>query len=543
MSADKSSEYVITCADLGSEEVLGTSVTVTQSMTSMEHLPPFVDDWIPEKYTNIRVEEFLDEEYDNSDGFSDISHKISNEAGRAFTRGSVRLFDGKRIEEFLVDNDEWSDEEVMPQPTNNITSQEPSISDGLQSQPRLQYRSPTAEVESEVEHAPFVQGVVKNEDDTHDHTSRKGSAEEVSSPPSQPESMPRVQAPPLPVSNNTEEKDSLLSMLRSLENPRMDAQYLEAYGTCVSYVLHVWPKSPNNGKLEHMKALTSMEQSLHLAETLRRLCNTGSSMVASDTVLSSEGTVLEGSNLDQPMLNDELRSLGEVVQEAIDLLQEVPILADGTPGNTLLSSSEASAIKQLNEDDRKHPKEALIRRSTPPFLTWAWLSSGFEQSIPARRVAAENLFTIMQDIDRHLCRSKEDSYANASKTTLAELEHQMVLQKESSVNQTSHAFRPNLPLGFRTSEEPPSPLNYAQESTSTDDAILQSQKDAIIKVVNDIATTAQSFVGLFIPCSYQHPVSQKIWGSLSDLLQVCDFFCIYVGHRQYLPYTIPSYKN
>jgi hypothetical protein len=80
-----------------------------------------------------------------------------------------------------------------------------------------------------------------------------------------------------------------------------------------------------------------------------------------------------------------------------------------------------------------------------------------------------------------------------------------------------------VPLGLRTLAEPPSPLNNAHVAEVTDDAILQSQKYAIVKVVNEIATTAQSFVGLFIPCSYQHPVSQKIWGSLSDLLKVCFF--------------------
>jgi hypothetical protein len=491
----------------------------------MDDLPPFADDWIPDKYADIRVEEFLDEDYDSSDSMSEISRHVSNAATCASTRGSVRLFDGKRIEEFLVvdddDNDEPSGREMMTSVTGHTTSNGIPMFENEQPPPRLRYRSPTAEAESNVEDASFVEVVVNNY--TNDHPLSYESVGEVPRPSSQTEGMVHSRAPSLHVSKNTEDNDSLISMLRSLEDPRMDAQYLEAYGTCVSYVLHVWPEPPNEKKLEHMKALTNMEQSLHLAGTLRRLCETGSSKIASDLIGTDEGIVIGGSKMDQLMIVGELQSLGEVVQEAMALLQEASSRVHGAPSNTLFPSSGTPAIREPHANDLQSPKETLVRKSTPPFLTWAWLSSGFEQSIPARRVAAENLFTIMQDIDRHLCRSKEDSYTNSSQTTLADLEDQMVLQKAIKEHQDYHAARPKLSVGLATLEEPPSPVSYALGSKFIDDALLQSQKDAIIEVVNNIAATAQSFVGLFIPCSYQHPVSQRIWGSLSDLIQVRAF--------------------
>jgi hypothetical protein len=495
-SADESSEYVITCADLGSTEVLGTSVTVVQSEIPIE-LPTLVHDWLPDKYADIRVEEFLEEEYSDSDEY-------------------VRLFDGKRIEEFLVDDDEWSIEETTRIPTRDATAHDlPTIDESQpQLQSRLQYRSPTADAEDQKEGVSSLESMV--DDDADEPASRDKNVGETPRLANQPESLQSLP-------KQSEEKDSLLSMLQCLEHPRMDAGYLESYGTVVSYVLHVWPKPPHNGKSEHMEALTSLEQSLHRAETLRRLCNTGWSQAGSDPFPSAGGNVVEGHNTDQSMVDEELRNLDEVVQCAITLLQEALKSTHGTPGSTPISAYEETAIKQSHIDEIEPPKSNLVQKSTPPFLTWAWLSSGFEQSIPAPRVAAENLFTIMQDIDRHLCRSKEDSYTNSSKTTLADLEHQMTQQKATNELSTSYTFLPRVPLGLRTLAEPPSPLNNAHVAEVTDDAILQSQKYAIVEVVNEIATTAQSFVGLFIPCSYQHPVSQKIWGSLSDLLKVCFF--------------------
>jgi hypothetical protein len=477
-------------------------------MTSTEHIPALADDWMPDKYANIRVEEFLDEEYSDSGG-------------------SVRLFDGKRIEEFLVDDDEWSIKETIPRPAVGVTGHDLPILDETraQSHPILRYKSHTVDNDGREEYVSFVASMVN--EDTNNPTFRDEKAEETQGSADQHNSS-RV------VSKMDEEKDSLLSMLRSLQNPRLDAGYLESYGTLVSYVLHVWGKSAGKGKLEHMKALTSMEQSLHNAEILRRLCVM---KAVSDPTLRMEGFMVEGGNLDQSVVDKELQILGEAVQCAMTLLQDAPNIALEPIENASIATPEETAILQAHTDFFNAPKPTLVRRSTPPFFTWAWLSSGFEQSIPASRMAAENLFTIMQDIDRHLCRSKEDSYTNASKTTLADLEQQMSLQRTSSELSASYVFLPNIPASPRTLAAPPSPLNHALESEVTDDVILQSQKHAIVRVVNEIATTAQSFVGLFIPCSYQHSVSQKIWGSLSDLLQVCSFLHVCACHPHSMPCT------
>jgi hypothetical protein len=64
------------------------------------------------------------------------------------------------------------------------------------------------------------------------------------------------------------------------------------------------------------------------------------------------------------------------------------------------------------------------------------------------------------------------------------------------------------------------PHKQEPESPSANHAIIQAQKDATVSVVNDIVATAQKFVALFIGCGYQHPVSEKLWGSLPGLLRV-----------------------
>ncbi|KAF1937395.1 hypothetical protein EJ02DRAFT_412440 [Clathrospora elynae] len=169
---------------------------------------------------------------------------------------------------------------------------------------------------------------------------------------------------------------------------------------------------------------------------------------------------------------------------------------------TAAITAAKSILNKRNEIAKLHvqPKSKVQtshHRKTHPFLTWAWLSSDFDKSIGPERVAAENLFAIMEDIDTNLKRRKEISYIHAMESTLPELE--------------ARVSGSRLEMPSRNAAHP------ADTSLGSKDALLRIQKSAIHDAIDELSINAKKFVSLFIPSSYQHAVSKKIWGSLSLL--------------------------
>ncbi|OAL53758.1 hypothetical protein IQ07DRAFT_501866 [Pyrenochaeta sp. DS3sAY3a] len=150
-------------------------------------------------------------------------------------------------------------------------------------------------------------------------------------------------------------------------------------------------------------------------------------------------------------------------------------------------------------------KQKLKRQDTPPFLTWAWLTSDIDKNVRPERVAAENLFAIMEDIDRNLKSRNEICYTRAMEVTLNEWEDRV----------SNSRLVPRSPSPFG---EPSSPLRSIGDLLS-EDAVLRVQQSEMYTAIDELATNAKNFVGLFIPCRFQHAVSKKIWGSLSLLLK------------------------
>jgi hypothetical protein len=460
---------------------------------------------------------------DRSGNVLSDSDSISDKKYSASVKSSIRLFDGKRVEEFLIGDEKSLYEEAPPSPTKTVAEGHTLSHDQFGTLIDHMYREPTVESASEVEMI----------DNQMNSLSKPGSPirKDIDShganlpDPTAKTATNNIHTSLEYTEDQLEERDSLLSMLSSLTEPTLDVQYLEAYGTCVSYILHVWTEIPDYDKVEHLDILSRLEGSLHRAETLRSTCG----MEATET----NRVVVNGSELDRSVVVSELQSLGATVQEAIALLKRTANMDDDILQHRLSSPTNERDLAlpaSENQTDAKLRTQSLQRQNTPPFLTWAWLSSGFEKSIPARRLAAENLFTIMQDIDRHLCRSN-DFYMRAPQATITELTSKIAASRHKSrvssyIGQISGPFPTDVKAGLHAVNELLSPHKQGPESPSANDAILQSQKDATVAVVNDIIETAQKFVALFIPCTYQHPVSKKIWGSLSGLLRVSTiFFC------------------
>jgi hypothetical protein len=449
------------------------------------------------------------------------SDSISDKKYSASIKSSIRLFDGKRVEEFLIDDEKPLYEEASPNPTKTIAEGYPLFHDQSGTLTDHTYQEQTVESASD---ARTINVQMKSFAQPGSPFRRDIDQQGANLPnPRGDTATNNFQTSLEYTEDQLEERDSLLSMLSSLTEPTLDVQYLEAYGTCVSYILHVWTEIPNHDKVEHLDILSRLEGSLHRAETLKSTCGVEAA--------KTNRVVVNGSELDRSVVESELQSLGDTVQEAIALLKGTANIGDDILQRRLSSLTDDRDLAfpaSENQTDAKLHTQSLQRQNTPPFLTWAWLSSGFEKSIPARRLAAENLFTIMQDIDRHLCRSN-DSYMRAPQATITELTGKIAATRHKSrassyMGQLSGHSPTDVKAGLHAVNELLSPHKQGPESPSVDDAILQSQKDATVSVVNDIIVTAQKFVALFIPSTYQHPVSKKIWGSLSGLLRVSTIF-------------------
>lgn len=551
-------------------------MTITQSSTSIEHLPLIADDWLPEAYLasddgttvvpglkrsatlastysnsttagqnnaapiqlfdGLRVEEFLVDDDASVECYDQMveSHtslegeSSSSDEAKQSTPESVHLFDGKRVDEFLVEDSDTSNEDASNKSRADVDSEDTSIADHTPARERLHYQSPEVEDESDTGEAQHAEGTTVPDGD--EAISIGDNIKDALDLLAQPITHAHVKFHAPREYDPVEEKETLLSMLESLKTPQMNAQYLEAYGTCMSYILHIWTSIPADGKAEHLELLARLEQSLPRAEMLRRACEDDATYTLSYDAFVADGVLMDARKPKQRILESELRSLGDTVEDALVSLRNTPNVINDTASEVRSSMSEshleASSALHQHEVEEKELMKTLVRRNTPPFLTWAWLSSGFEKSIPARRLAAENLFTIMQDIDRHLRRHNDDSYTRACEVTLAELtseiaDSQLRLPLASNKYQISYAPNVSMVLGLHTITESPSPLSPAREKAPPKDAILYSQVIAIHAVMDEIAAIAQNFVGLFIPCTYQHPVSKKIWGSLLSLLKVC----------------------
>jgi hypothetical protein len=506
----------VTCAHLGENEIVDSSVTIANSIALVDQQQLDIGSWLPHTTKGFEIEQFLvsdDTTEERSSvatgpsirGINDSS--ISDAARGAVKRGAMRLFDRKKLEGFLAKR-----EDAVPRPNS---------SDGqiaIPGRPCQQSELGALSNDGSIEEVSTL-AVAGPKDDRESILMPIGACKI----PSNGEQIVLDDVP-----GYLEDRDSMLSMLRSLQNPTLDDQYLETFGACISYILHVWTEATDPGKLKHFNILARLEQSLRQAEVLRSRCHTQLSDVTSIVTPHVLNTNKNGLDVSQRSFEDDLQDLGNVVQEAILLLRRIPSAAQASRVDAAsppeLREPATSASKPLYEGRTPRSKH-LARSNTPPFLTWAWLGSGFEESIPAPRLAAESLFTIMEDIDRHLRRGDNGCYIGASEATVVELKVKILATKLEFPGELRQWRGSDVAHGVLATELDPiaelsSPSTHINEVAMAHDDKLQSQKLTILLVANEVATIMQEFVALFIPCTYDHSVSNKVWGSLLSLVDV-----------------------
>jgi len=234
--------------------------------------------------------------------------------------------------------------------------------------------------------------------------------------------------------------------------------------------------------------------------------------------------LIDGRHITQFMVDD-----SDLSDEEVPGGSKLNVANRDTPGPDhwqVRTEVQSQRPQLLDEGDAQESDETVTGRKGPPILTWACLSPSFNKSIPARRLAAESLFTIMEDIDRELCQHKDLPYACVSEVTLAELTARLLdfkIQAQTKPKRSQSSHTPNIDLDPKLPKiaDLPSLRNLDLEPSSPGDDILHSRLVAIHAVVDEITAVAQKFVGLFSPCTNEHPVLKKIWGSLLTLLTVC----------------------
>lgn len=530
-------EYVVTCADLGSNDLFGSSVSVVQALNSKDHIPVIPEDWLLRTdRASIISRHTFDEKHTSSeqdkqqDQFANVtmSHNDQNLIDNENST-SVQLFDGMPVEAFLVKDNEHVTSTLSSMPSSRL--EDPEKSQINETRQKLRYQFPSVQDAND-----SGDEVIPEHDGMSSVSSIKIERQVLELNAHISDSSPLNGIEPIEATEKvstenelTEERNSILSMLSSLTEPQMNTQYLEAFQTCLNYILHIWTKSSYNKEREQLGILTKLEQSIPRAEMLRSMCDLELQGSVFAQHLEYRDAMLRALGVKNSSCQNELRSLGEAVKEAIRLLSTIPgsdlSMVIGPPSKRVFGQVDLLQTTEQSMDKTSPTKHNLRRRSTPPFLTWAWLSSEFDKSVRPERLAAENLFAIMEDIDRNLRHRNEISYTLAMEISLAEWDERMT----GSQQQLSHfpSERPgDCHLGVPTYSrphvlsDPPSTPRRSIVDLLGDDALLQTQKSAIHAAIDDLSSHAKNFVGLFIPCSYQHAVSKKIWGSLSLLLKV-----------------------
>jgi hypothetical protein len=198
-------------------------------------------------------------------------------------------------------------------------------------------------------------------------------------------------------------------------------------------------------------------------------------------------------------------------------------LFDGKRIEDFLANDSASDAA-FNAAATAKLKQKIGRMSIQPFLSWAWLSSDFDESIPSQSLAIDNLFVIMQDVDRNLKRRDEVSYKHAYEASLDELNTD-VRASGLRRDMPSPSGEDSIASPLRTAtrlvlQSPLHSLRHSIGDLLAEDIILREQKSAIHEALHNLISKSEQFVGLFISRDYPHVVLRKIWGALLLLKRV-----------------------
>lgn len=308
---------------------------------------------------------------------------------------------------------------------------------------------------------------------------------------------------------------SLLTMLSSLTEPEMDAEYMELFGTCLTSLLKIWPLTAStNVQRKYEEELKQLQQSIQIAGKMQKALRL--EKIRAKIVIDAENRISLIEFLGPETTNRVLEELRSAIKKVKHLFR------NSGPKETSASLADPSLHKTSSFDhsniEKKRELQGIARHS---FLAWPWINADVESRDTVSQEAAEslggNLIRLLQDVDEHIKRRNDTSYSGAIQSTLPELENWLVVSRTSLADVHSQAHRGT--DGTKSSQQDAN-LHENHNEPAPDVTDIESRKKATVAVIETLVQTSKDLVALFIPCDFPHLVLRKIWGSLRSLSQV-----------------------
>jgi hypothetical protein len=304
----------------------------------------------------------------------------------------------------------------------------------------------------------------------------------------------------------------------------MMTEYFSSFLLIVEALLAVRGQFTVTENPEKEAVVASLEEKVERSKIFNSMCE-----LERDNSYFSEHTeyrdslmqaVGESHGIGHSTVSQELQKLGLAVKE-LEYLFDIDLHTDYNHGE----NSDVAEVEPLSDVDEVPPLSTSVAsisdndetngdlNESPPFLTWTWLGATFGESVPVQRLAAENLYTIMEDIDRAMCRRKEIPYLCTEEVTLTDLERTMLNPLPNiNHNNTNEIMDGQQSRVF--ARERPRSRQQGDPFSQPREIIYAAQKTAINNAVQKLVGVTKDFVGLFIPSGYNHSVANKVWGAL-----------------------------
>jgi hypothetical protein len=446
---------------------------------------------------------------------------------------TTHLFDGRRVEDFLIDDDDSS--ACSTSSASSVISEEDEAMSQDGQFEELIHRS----LSSSISNAE-VPGTPQPE---------SGSASQITSAISEHSSggvslenqvlASQLNVPDLQLDHMSftaeeaaEKEASMLNLLQSLRNPQMSIEYLENFHMCFNYILRVWREAPVVERKRQMGILARLQRGMARAEVLRSMCDLESQGPVFSNNLGYRDSLLKAIGTGNSSFQNELQSLGDAVSDAMTLFSSA-IDAKTTAAVDIAKKvlRERREALRSTKKEKIHTEQAVplvTEKSILPFLTWTWLSSEPDQGDEAEHFAAEFLSATMRDIERSLVHRGETSYKYARELTLPGLDAARSKQGSQTLgitdDTTTPMSSPRTPIrpGSQTiTAHLSSPLRHSIGDLFAVGEILRARSGSMNAALDQLFASAKRFVELYIPSNFNHPVCHKIWGSLASMM-VCN---------------------
>lgn len=326
----------------------------------------------------------------------------------------------------------------------------------------------------------------------------------------------------LPIPAIVGRKNAYISILNSLGEPRMEAKYFFLLLLSLEGLLYLRQHFEVTKDPERAEIIQRLEHRVEQIKIFQGMYQLESQNQYFAHHPEYRQPLMQALMVKNSSFENELQKLRFVGKDAANLFSDPPPVRDvvhqmddttQTERQRGTESALSLVSARLNDFALAHDEEDENINDAPPFLTWAWLSSAFDSSVPVHRLAAENLYTIMEDINRNMSQRNEISYLRVQEVALEDLEtlienSNMPDAIESSLVSRGSTFVPRM----RETQ--------SQNGHLKDDVILNAQKRVISVAVREFFKTTKDFVDLFIPLASNHGVMKKIWGALHTISTV-----------------------